>query len=582
PWLLTKPSGMVLWIGPLIRPGQTACWQCLEQRLRINRQVERYMHTYATPVDRPDGRGAGKLAPSPASLTAGISLAATEIVKALVVAPSHALDNTILTCDLASLDWVEHTLVKRPQCSACGPIDLIEAQPITLHSRPKVHPTLSGHRSALPEQTFAKYEHHISPITGVVTHMTPRPDGSGLVNNFTAGHHFPLSTDDVGQVQINRFARSGAGGKTIASAKTATLCESIERYSTAFWGDRKLIKATRAELGDDAIDLRQLQLFSDAQYENRVEWNRTAVNSQQFVPELPSEAAEHSWASAWSLTHERFVYLPASYCFYGFQERDCHGVSDSNGVAAGNSLEEAILSGLLELIERDAVALWWYNRIQRPAVDAASFELPYWEKTRVYYRDKLDRELHVLDLTVDTQIPTFAVVSRRAGWPVEDVTLGFASHLDSQTALLRALGGTNQYLPALATRAADGNTSYRFVDPETLAWFKTATYDSHPYLAADPAIAPRSRRDLPQLAGDDIRDDLVRCIAILKELGLEVLVVDLTRPDVGLPVARVAVPGLRHFWRRLAPGRLYDVPVKLGWLASPLQESEMNPTACFV
>jgi len=39
----------------------------------------------------------------------------------------------------------------------------------------------------------------------------------------------------------------------------------------------------------------------------------------------------------------------------------------------------------------------------------------------------------------------------------------------------------------------------------------------------------------------------------------------------------VVVPGLRHFWPRYGPGRLYDVPVRLGWLPAPLDESELNP-----
>ena len=59
--------------------------------------------------------------------------------------------------------------------------------------------------------------------------------------------------------------------------------------------------------------------------------------------------------------------------------------------------------------------------------------------------------------------------------------------------------------------------------------------------------------------------------------GLDFLVLDQTRPDIGVPVVRVIVPGLRHFYRRFAPGRLYDVPVKLGWRDRPLRESELNP-----
>ena len=52
---------------------------------------------------------------------------------------------------------------------------------------------------------------------------------------------------------------------------------------------------------------------------------------------------------------------------------------------------------------------------------------------------------------------------------------------------------------------------------------------------------------------------------------------DQTRADIGVPVVRVIAPGLRHFYRRFAPGRLYDVPVKLGLRDHPIAESDLNP-----
>jgi ribosomal protein S12 methylthiotransferase accessory factor len=58
-------------------------------------------------------------------------------------------------------------------------------------------------------------------------------------------------------------------------------------------------------------------------------------------------------------------------------------------------------------------------------------------------------------------------------------------------------------------------------------------------------------------------------------------VLDQTRPDIGLAVVKVVVPGMRHFWARLAPGRLYEVPVRLGWLERPLDEDELNPIPIF-
>jgi ribosomal protein S12 methylthiotransferase accessory factor YcaO len=62
---------------------------------------------------------------------------------------------------------------------------------------------------------------------------------------------------------------------------------------------------------------------------------------------------------------------------------------------------------------------------------------------------------------------------------------------------------------------------------------------------------------------------------------MEMLVLDQTRPEVGMPVVKVIVPGLRHFWARFAPGRLYEVPVQMGWLGRALSEDELNPIPVF-
>ena len=63
---------------------------------------------------------------------------------------------------------------------------------------------------------------------------------------------------------------------------------------------------------------------------------------------------------------------------------------------------------------------------------------------------------------------------------------------------------------------------------------------------------------------------------------MEMIVLDQTHPDIGLPVVKVAVPGLRHFWPRFGPGRLYDVPVAMGWRTTPLAEPALNPVHLFL
>jgi len=68
------------------------------------------------------------------------------------------------------------------------------------------------------------------------------------------------------------------------------------------------------------------------------------------------------WSPVWSLRDNRFRYLPTS-TLYFFYRGPYPYPADSNGCAAGNTREEAIVQGFLELVERDAYAIWWYNRL---------------------------------------------------------------------------------------------------------------------------------------------------------------------------------------------------------------------------
>ncbi len=118
-------------------------------------------------------------------------------------------------------------------------------------------------------------------------------------------------------------------------------------------------------------------------------------------------------------------------------------------------------------------------------------------------------------------------------------------------------------------------------DPETAHWLRTATAANQPYLLPSDG-PPRTASAYPHAWADDLAEDVRACQARVERLGMEMLVLDQTRPEVGLPVAKVIVPGLRHFWPRFAPGRLYDVPVRLGWLPRPLAEWELNPVPMFL
>ena len=200
------------------------------------------------------------------------------------------------------------------------------------------------------------------------------------------------------------------------------------------------------------------------------------------------------------------------------------------------------------------------------------------------YFETLERDLWVLDLSSDLTIPVFAAVSRRNNDLSEEITLGFGAHLDPRIGVLRALTELNQFLVGanLYYKSIDRNSHDNGVDgPAFHDWFKTATLANQPYLVPDDS-AQSTRYSSCAARSEDVRESICRCQEIMEKQGMEVLVLDQTRPDIGLPVAKVIVPGLRHFWARFAPGRLYDVPVTLGWHPQRLTENQLNPIPMFL
>ena len=148
---------------------------------------------------------------------------------------------------------------------------------------------------------------------------------------------------------------------------------------------------------------------------------------------------------------------------------------------------------------------------------------------------------------------------------------------DDLRQLLKAVLELNQSLFWVAPASPGGAARYRTDRPAALRWFRSATRANQPHLVPDPGRPARTCADYSWPRRDDWRDDLRACVDRLRDLGLETLLLDQTRPDIGLPVCRVVVPGLCHFWRRFGSRRLWEAPVRLGWLAAPTPEVELNP-----
>jgi ribosomal protein S12 methylthiotransferase accessory factor len=593
PWMLVKPVGIEMWVGPIFIPGKTGCWECLAHRLRGHRKVESYLQQRNNTAQS----FSTSLSALPSTLSTALGIAATEAAKWVVCSRNESLEGNIVTLNALSLEKGNHVLVRRPQCPCCevprelppsltrggvgGEVRQLAA--ISLQSRKKSFTSDGGHRSVSPEQTFKKFAHHISPITGIIgvlRQTSTWEDSDGLTPSYSAAHSFVDAFNDLEGLQESLQSESYGKGRGNIQAKVSALCESLERYTGVFQGDEPRIRARLKDLGT-AIHPNACMLFSDRQFQNREQLNRNHFRFD-WIPEQFDEDMEIEWSPAWSLTYNEPRYIPTAYCYHGYSQKynARFACADTNGCAAGNNLEEAILQGFMELVERDSIALWWYNRLNKPAVELSSFNEPYFQELLTYY-ERLHRDLWVLDITSDLNIPTFAAISRRNDREEENIILGFGAHFDPRLAILRALTELNQSLPAAFFGILDRDRAYRDRDQEAIDWWKTSTITNHSYLLPDQTSTPKTQANYPKQGSDDLYTDVRYCVNLAEAKGLETVVLDQTRPDIGLSVVKVIAPGLRHFWPRFGAGRLYEVPVKMGWLSAPITEEQLNPLPAF-
>jgi bacteriocin biosynthesis cyclodehydratase domain-containing protein len=596
PWLLVQPSGIFPLLGPVLCPGKSACWACLAERMQRNREVKALL-------DRGPAR---RVAASPLARDmlgqSGIQLAAVEIAKAIATDFRTDLRDHIISLDLLGSTIVRHYVAARPQCPVCGRKKLRDPGrapvPVELGAGGKLVMTSGGYRTVSSRATVARFRKHVSPLTGVVSRLERIEADLPLNTNYLATHNFSSRPETVEELKAGLRGGSFGKGSTAEQGEASALMEAIERYCGIFQGDEIRVRRrfTDFPLGD-AILPNDVLLFSDGQHRRDLApatGRGEAQSGRERAPAMPMPAPfdrslEIEWSPVWSLRDERFKYLPTSLLYFFYRGPAGYRVhADSNGCAAGNTLEEAIVQGFLELVERDAYAIWWYNRLQRAEVDLGQFDDPYIRDLKIQLAET-GRRLWVLDVTSDLEVPSFVTIAHWMENAQEFVEFGSGAHFDARIAVLRAMTELNQFLSI-------GLMGGRNQNPSSQGWSQESSQGSsqessqesnhagsppfrlqdHPYLT--PSGTPVVRPDLGSKFGRlDTREQVTACVNLARREGLDFLVLDQTRPDVEVPVVRVIVPGLRHFYRRFAPGRLYDVPVKLGWRERPRSENELNP-----
>ena len=567
PWLLCKPIGQQVWLGPLIGGPKDSCYICLKNRLDSNERLSVFLEECETDSEIRRSR-----VYSSVSLDIAFGLVWNALTVFLGNTVNSPLDDQLITYKYDELSISHHPFTKRPQCWHCG--DKHKQEPLKKLEFTPAHETFSD-RLSDSSALWDSLSKHISPITGIIKKVGKNSQGwLGPVYLSAAEHVFLHKPGDASSFFKALYMSSGGKGKNKKNSDLAAACESLERYSGIFQAYEPTVLATMNSLQEKVIPPESCALWSQNQYDNREVLNRQHDQFQRIPSPLPRDL-EIQWSAVYSLKSGEEKYLPSAYCYYGGGDRKDwnYFYSDSNGVAAGSDCVEAAYHGLLELFERDAVAIWWYNKIQRPAVDLASFGDEFIDQVQNYFTS-LGRDLWVLDISNDMHIPVFVAISACKNRERNDIVYGFGGHLNAINGITSALMELIQTLPCVLDRNTDGTTRYLPINRDCMIWWEETSVDTEKYLlplAGQIKTAQDYKK--PRLS---MKQGMQTMISTLINKGYEPYILDQTRPDIGLSVCKVIVPGLRHFWMRFADGRLYDFPVALGWLDNKKTESELN------
>ncbi|MGA2698194.1 MAG: YcaO-related McrA-glycine thioamidation protein [Methanoregula sp.] len=308
-------------------------------------------------------------------------------------------------------------------------------------------------------------------------------------------------------------------GATVEESRISAIMEGIERYSSEIH-DRKV----------------QLDTFE------MLDGREPVVNPKDLI--LPAETETGHvlpWIEGWDIANDERVLVPAQAVFHPLP-RNFRQIfrTSTNGLASGNTREEAIFHALSEVIERDAWSLVEATRDTGPEVTGVTDPVLA-EMQQKFAGAQV--EVTLRDITSDIGIPTMAAVA-------DDVllkdptllTIGIGTHTSARIAAMRALTEVAQSRLTQIHGAREDTT--------TAGLRKKMGYDRakriNGYWFKDNGTVDYGT--LRSFDSDDFAKDIRFAIDALNKQGLSrVIVVDLTREEIGVPVVRVIIPGLEVY-----------------------------------
>ena len=344
-------------------------------------------------------------------------------------------------------------------------------------------------------------------------------------------------------------------GATVEQARASAMMEGFERYSAEKQDidqEKISISAYNEIKNDSVLNPRDLLLPKSFENQNiemqKLEW----IEAEEIISEspilVPANAVFHPYIP------NREIKPSAMAMFKG----------NTNGLASGNVIEEAVIHGIFEVVERDAWSIFELTKRNKKQIDLDTIENETVNELVEKFTEQ-DIKIKLMDITADLKIPT--IVASADDTILKDaalLTLGVGTHLNPEIAAIRALSEVAQ------SRATQIHGTRE--DTVRADFMRKAGYENMKRTNKDYFVEEDEKINLSDIENKitgSIKKDIEVSIEEVQKAGLDkVIYYDLTREEIGVNVARVIIPKAELYCldeERLGNRALeYDRKVRLG------------------
>ncbi len=375
--------------------------------------------------------------------------------------------------------------------------------------------TLDLDKAVPPNETVSRFKEKLKTINLDILENTARIDNGRL--------DIPVYISICGKDAENTVGKKRQMGKggTPHQAEASAIMELVERFSLfSFSGNfNNFIFEEYTNIEDRALPFKNI---AESVHDN----SQNLESAREIFSGL-----QLKWVRGTDLNENKEILIPFDWFLT---------ISEFNGSAAGNCMEEAILQGICEVVERHVSSVISRNKLEVPLIDLSSVTDPLaLQLIRKY--NEVGIKLYASDFTLDTGIPTVAVLAYDPSTFPEtsEIVWTAGTTTNPQKALIRALA-------EVAQLAGDFSTGSSY-EPSGLPKFKDL---------AEAEFVTHSRKtvsiySMPDLSNDNMKMEIGNCVAALSKMGMKTLVVDVTHPELKIPAVYTIVPGA-HFRERAA------------------------------